>query len=197
MVYYWRVLLWCGGWTYDGIGRATIPLNILENSISPPLSRLICKGSRLSSWNKRVTVPGYLSQQFLQKWAALRCTASVLLIWCFWCGDHTELAYSKCGRTRVLYAWTFTRSEHRLRFLLTKPNDLLALTITFSTCLFQLRLIVNSTPIGVGLTKVIRTSRGTDDFPMLQVSSCCWFRIGCWIGFYFLVWLSIPYTYRG
>ena len=33
-----------------------------------------------------------------------------------------------------------------LSFLLKKPSDLLALTITFSACLFQLRLVVNSTP---------------------------------------------------
>ena len=118
----------------------------LKNSISLPLSRVICKGSRLSSWIKRVPVLGAPSEQFLQKWASLRCTVSILLIWCFWCGDHTELAYSKCGRTTVLYASTFTWSGHRLRFLLTKPSDLLALTITFSACLFQLRLLVNSTP---------------------------------------------------
>ena len=36
---------------------ANTPLTILKNSISLVLPRLICKGSQLSSWIKRVTFP--------------------------------------------------------------------------------------------------------------------------------------------
>ena len=36
---------------------ANTPLTILKNSISLVLPRLICKGSQLNSWIKRVTFP--------------------------------------------------------------------------------------------------------------------------------------------
>ena len=45
------------GHVYEGIGMANTPLTILKNSISLVLPRLICKGSQLSSWIKRVTFP--------------------------------------------------------------------------------------------------------------------------------------------
>ena len=48
-----------------------------------------------------------------------------LIFWYCWCGDHTERVYSTSGWTKVLYAWTFTHSGYCLRFLLTKPGDLI------------------------------------------------------------------------
>ena len=67
--WYWRVLLWYSGWTYDGIGIATIPLDILKNNINCSLSRPICKGSQFLDQTSHC--PSSLSQQLLQQFLQL------------------------------------------------------------------------------------------------------------------------------
>ena len=74
---------------------------------------------------------------------AFRLTLNCLkrFTWYFWWGDHTLLAYSKCGCTRVLKACSLSWSGHLLRFLFTNPSALLALAVMFIvTCWFQFKL---------------------------------------------------------
>ena len=67
----------CSGWTYDGIGIATKPLDILKNSISFALSRLPVKFLYQTSHCPRFSIPAVLAEAL-----ALPSTASILLSFC-------------------------------------------------------------------------------------------------------------------
>ena len=58
---------------------------------------------------------------------------------CFVWGFQTDEAYSTCGRTKVLYASSFTASFLVFTFLLTKPRVLFALPVISLMWWFQLR----------------------------------------------------------
>ena len=82
----WRWVPWmvltgnlqlCSGWTYDGIGIATKPLDILKNSISFALSRLPVKFLYQTSHCPRFSIPAVLAEAL-----ALPSTASILLSFC-------------------------------------------------------------------------------------------------------------------
>ena len=69
--------------------------------------------------------------------AALRCTFSNCWIWSVWWGSQTGLAYSRIGRTRVLYEISFIFLLPILRFRLRNPRVWFALLHVSSMCLFQ------------------------------------------------------------
>ena len=71
---------------------------------------------------------------------ALRCMVSSFWMLSSVCGSQTVLAYSKIGRTRVLYEFSFIFLFPILRLRLKKPRAWFALVHVFCMCLFQQRL---------------------------------------------------------
>ena len=57
------------------------------------------------------------------------CIISILVIFCLVYGFHIDEAYSARGRTRVLYANSFTGSFRVFTFLFTNPSVLFAFPI--------------------------------------------------------------------
>jgi hypothetical protein len=74
------------------------------------------------------------------------CTCSMSLVVVIWCGSHTGEAYSKTGRTRVVWAVALVLVVDLPRFLLRKPRVLEAFTIVWLMCFVQVGSLLMVTP---------------------------------------------------
>ena len=94
-----------------------------------------------------VTQPGVRSVQLLgTNRAALFCTCSMDLIFCWLEGSQTMLAYSTVCLTIAVYAADFTGFVQSLMFRRINPSVLFPLPTMLSMCLSQDKLLVVVTP---------------------------------------------------
>ena len=90
-----------------------------------------------------LSVLPYLLHTYL---AALLCTDSILCILSLVPGFQIVLQYSKCGLTKVLYAFALVCVFGVFKFLLRNPNMQLAFFVTLSMCVLQFKSLLRSTP---------------------------------------------------